>query len=163
MKYAVIKLGTKQFTVKEGDVFEVEAQKQPLNIDVLFLSEGGKVLVGSPVLKDVKITASVVEEKRGAKVRVNRFKSKSRYHKFGGHRQPLSVVRIDQIGEGSVTNAPTSAKAEKAPKTEASEAKVSAAKPKTISKPKTKVAAKEPKKAAKATPKTKVKKTEVKK
>jgi large subunit ribosomal protein L21 len=102
MKYAVIKLGGKQFMVQEGDVFELERQVQPLNIEVLMYSDDTTVLVGKPVVEGVSVVASVVEEKRGDKVRVARFKRKVRYDKENGHRQPLSVVKIEEIAmEGS--------------------------------------------------------------
>jgi large subunit ribosomal protein L21 len=155
MKYAIIKLGTKQFKVQEGDVFEVETQKMPLKIDVLFLSDEGKVSIGNPILLDVPVKASIVEEKRGAKVRVNRFKAKSRYHKFGSHRQPLSVIKVEKIGKASdVVEKTESVKIVKSAK--AAEIKVKEPKEVKSSKPKTAVK-KAPVKAKTA------KKTEVKK
>lgn len=98
-KYAVIKLGSKQFLVHEGDVFELERQKQPLDIKVLFYSDGEKSDIGEPEVKGISVKASVIDEKKGDKVRVARFKSKSRYDKVRGHRQPLSVIKIEKIGK----------------------------------------------------------------
>lgn len=96
-KYVVIKLGSKQFLVQEGDTIELERQPKPLKIDVLMFSQGGKVLIGEPELKEVSVKASVLEEKLGKKTRVARFKKKSGYEKVKGHRQPVSIVRIDKI------------------------------------------------------------------
>ncbi|MBN1162361.1 50S ribosomal protein L21 [Patescibacteria group bacterium] len=101
MKYAVIRLGGKQFIVKEKDKIELERQQSPLNVDVLLYSEDENVLIGEPVLDKVLVEAEVVEEKKGDKVRVVRFKSKSRYRKVKGHRQPLSVVEIKKISLSS--------------------------------------------------------------
>ncbi len=96
-KYAVIKLGTRQYVVHENDVFEVEKQDKPLKAEVLFYSDGSKSMVGEPVLKDVTVKMSVVEEKRGRKIIVGRFKAKSRYKKKRGHRQELTVIKVDKI------------------------------------------------------------------
>lgn len=96
-KYAVIQLGARQYTVHENDVFEVEKQNNPLKALVLFFSDGSKNMVGDPILKDVVVKMSVLEEKRQRKIFVGRFKSKSRYKKKKGHRQELSVIKIDRI------------------------------------------------------------------
>lgn len=96
-KYAVIKLGSKQYLVHEGDVVKLERQKKPLNIEVLMYSDGSKVEIGNPTL-NVSVKASVVEEKLGEKIRVARFKKKSRYDKVKGHRQPISIIKIESIG-----------------------------------------------------------------
>jgi len=96
-KYAVIKLGSKQYLVHEGDEIELERQKSPLKIDVLLYADESDVLIGNPYLSVVSVKTSVLEEKLGKKVRVARFKKKSRYDKVKGHRQPISVVKIDKI------------------------------------------------------------------
>ncbi len=96
-KYAVIKLGSKQYLVHEGDEIELERQKSPLKIDVLLYADESDVLIGNPYLSAVSVKTSVLEEKLGKKVRVARFKKKSRYDKVKGHRQPISVVKIDKI------------------------------------------------------------------
>lgn len=111
-KYAVIKLGSKQFLVQEGDVIELERQEKPLKIEILFYSDGQKTVIGEPEIKDISVKAEVVEEKLGKKVRVARFKKKSRYERVRGHRQPMSVVKIEKIGDGK------SAKEEKETKIE---------------------------------------------
>lgn len=99
-KYAVIKLASKQYLVHEGDVIELERQEKPLKIEVLFYSDGDKNNIGEPELKDVSVKAIVVEEKLGKKVRVARFKKKSRYERVRGHRQPISIIKIEKIGLG---------------------------------------------------------------
>jgi large subunit ribosomal protein L21 len=96
-KYAVIKFASKQFLVQEGDVIEVERQKTPLVMSVLMYSDGSKRLVGEPELKEISIKAVVLEEKLDKKIRVARFKKKSGYEKVKGHRQPISVVKIEKI------------------------------------------------------------------
>lgn len=116
MKYAVIKIGGKQIKVKEGQTFEIERQKA-LKFDVLGYSNGNETFIGSPILADITVKASVTGLKLSKKVRVGRFKAKSRYDKVNGHRQPLSVVKIDKITKaGEKPDEPTT-KATKPKKT----------------------------------------------
>ena len=100
-KYAVIKFASKQFLVREGDVIELERQEKPLNIEVLFYSDGEKNIIGEPEVKGVSVKAVILEDKIGKKVRVARFKKKSRYERVRGHRQPISLVKIEKISSGS--------------------------------------------------------------
>ena len=130
-KYAVIKFASKQFLVQEGDLIEVERQKTPLKISVLMYSDGSKRLIGEPELKEISVKASVLEEKLGKKIRVARFKKKSGYEKVKGHRQPISIIKIEKISTGGE-------KTEKEVKTELKKA-VKAAK---VVKPAKKVVAK---------------------
>ena len=101
-KYVVIKLGGKQYLVQEGDTIKLERQPKPLKLDLLLYSEVGVIEVGEPELSVVNVKASIVEEKLDKKIRVARFKKKSRYERVRGHRQPISVVRIDKITHGVV-------------------------------------------------------------
>ncbi|MFA6981936.1 MAG: 50S ribosomal protein L21 [Patescibacteria group bacterium] len=98
MKYAVVQIGGKQLQIKEGDTFEIERQST-LTFNVLMFSDDGKVEVGSPFLTDVEVESKITGETRGDKIRIGRFKSKSRYRRIKGHRQPLSVVEIGHIGK----------------------------------------------------------------
>lgn len=116
-KYAVIQLGGKQFTVHEGDTFEVEHQDS-VKPQVLAYSNGVEVVFGTPYLKDVKVVAKAVEEKRAKKVTIQRFKAKSRHRRKQGHRQPMTVVAVEKISrEGEAVKEPV-AKEPKAVKTE---------------------------------------------
>ncbi|MBI2414685.1 50S ribosomal protein L21 [candidate division WWE3 bacterium] len=96
-KYAIIKLGAKQFIVSEGDIFTLERQEK-LDIDVLFYSDGKKYLVGEPFLTDIKVMAENLGEERARKIRVARFRSKSRHRRVYGHVQPLTRVKIVSFG-----------------------------------------------------------------
>lgn len=78
-------------------MIEVERQKTPLKISALMYSDGSKKLIGEPELKEVDVKASIVEEKLGKKIRVARFKKKSGYEKVKGHRQLISIIKIDKI------------------------------------------------------------------
>ena len=95
--YAVIVSGGKQYKVSEGDVIRVEK---------LEVEEGAKVSFdqvllindGSPTVKGAKVSGTVLQNGKGKKVIVYRYKRKSGYHKKNGHRQLFTEVKIDKIG-----------------------------------------------------------------
>ncbi len=100
-KFAVIKSGGKQFLVQADQeiiVDKVEGDEKSLDLEVLATFDDEKTLLelGSPILKSV-IKATVVEAVRGDKIRVSRFKSKTRYRKVKGFRSQLTKVRIGAI------------------------------------------------------------------
>ena len=101
MKFAVIKTGGKQYKVAEKDKLKIEKlnvkEGQSVEFDQVFLvADGDKVEVGTPDLKN-KVTAKVLTQGRGKKVRVVKYKPKIRYHKVYGHRQPFTEVEIQKI------------------------------------------------------------------
>lgn len=134
MKYAIVQLGGKQFKIQEGSTFEIERQTA-LKFDVLFYADGKDTKIGTPYLTDVEIAAEVLDEIRGAKIRVARFKSKSRYRKVKGHRQPLSVVKINGVSvKGSAAVKPVRKSVEK-PKAKVGTTKKVTAKKTAVKKP----------------------------
>ena len=113
MKYAIVRLGGKQFKVSEGDVFNVERQANPLSIEVLAYSEGENLELGTPILTDVVVKAEITDEDT-VKTRVARYKSKSRYRKVNGHKQPFSVIKVTEISKsGSTSTKSTKTKVKK--------------------------------------------------
>ena len=131
--YAVIETGGKQYKVQEGDVITVEKLKaeagDTITFDkVLLMSDGKEVKVGTPYLAEA-VTGSVVENGKGKKVIIFKYKAKKDYRKKQGHRQPYTMVKIESLG-GSKQSAPKKAsapKAEEAPKDEVKEAKAKSA------------------------------------
>lgn len=127
--YAVIETGGKQYKVQEGDVITVEKLKaeagDTITFDkVLLMSDGKEVKVGTPYLAEA-VTGSVVENGKGKKVIIFKYKAKKDYRKKQGHRQPYTMVKIESL-VGSKQSAPKKAsapKAEEAPKDEVKEAK----------------------------------------
>jgi len=101
-KFAVIKTGGKQYKVSEGDVFEVEKIEaedgKGINFDeVLLVSNGEKVEVGTPLVKDAKVTAKVLSQEKADKIIVLKYKKRKNYRKKTGHRQKLTKVQIEKI------------------------------------------------------------------
>ena len=98
--FAVIKTGGKQYKVAEGDVLRVEKLEtdgQEVVFDKVLLVVNGEVKVGKPVVSGAKVSAKVLEEGKGDKKMVFRYKSKTRQHKKKGHRQPYTKVQITKI------------------------------------------------------------------
>lgn len=103
MNYAVIKTGGKQYKVSEGDILEVDRLKEEKNgkivfNDVLLLVRDDAVTIGKPTINGEKVEAKVLDNVRGEKIRVSKFKAKVRYRKVTGFRASLSRIQIDKIG-----------------------------------------------------------------
>jgi large subunit ribosomal protein L21 len=102
MTFAVIKTGGKQYKVAEGDVLEIEKLEttggEVTFEDVLLVSDGDKVQIGQPMVSGAKVAAKVlIEEGKGVKKIVFRYKNKVRRRKKKGHRQPFTKVQITKI------------------------------------------------------------------
>jgi large subunit ribosomal protein L21 len=161
--YAVIKTGGKQYRVREGDTLRVEklAAEAGAKVQfdqVLMVGEGDDVKVGTPYVSGTQVSATVVSQGRGDKIKVVKFKRRKNYLRQKGHRQAFTEVEITKIGAASRPAAKTEAKPAAAPKAEPrpkAEAK-SKAEPKAKATPKSKAkAAAKPK--AKAPAKAKAK------
>lgn len=100
---AVIKTGGKQYLVKEGDELKIEklsADKDAgVSFEVLLLADenGEKFELGNPTLSGASVQATVLEQGRGKKVKIIKFKPKVRYRRKTGHRQPYSKVKIGKV------------------------------------------------------------------
>ena len=98
--YAIIATGGKQYKVSEGDVISVEKlaveEGETVTFDEVLAVSGDKLLVGDDV-KSASVQATVVENGRGKKVIVYKYKRKSGYHKKNGHRQAYTKVKIEAI------------------------------------------------------------------
>lgn len=102
ISYAVIMLGAKQFLVKEGDKIVAEKTIVPENgvleiTDVLLTYDGQNTQVGSPLVDKAKVTLQHDGDKKGLKIRVSKFKAKSRYRRTQGHRQNHSYFTVKTI------------------------------------------------------------------
>lgn len=100
MQFAVIKTGGKQYKVAEGDVLRVEkleSRDGEVIFDEVLLVVNGEVKVGQPIVSGAKVSAKILEEGKGDKKIVFKYKSKTRQHKKKGHRQPYSKIEITKI------------------------------------------------------------------
>jgi len=100
---ATIKTQGQQFTVTEGDILIVNRYKgtekgSTVEINaVLATGEGADFRVGTPTLAGASVSATVLENKRGTKVIVFKKKKRKGMERKQGHRQELSVIKIDSI------------------------------------------------------------------
>ncbi|MFW5853089.1 MAG: 50S ribosomal protein L21 [Patescibacteria group bacterium] len=100
--YAIIETGGKQYKVAEGDELKLESlvagEGEKVVFDRVFLVNDGKeVKIGQPHISGAQVTARVAEHGKNKKITVIKFKSKSRYRRKYGHRQPYSKVLIESI------------------------------------------------------------------
>ncbi len=102
-RYAIFKTGGKQYQGIEGKTVAIEKLEGQLGDkvtfdEVLFRKSGSESYeIGQPLLK-VKITASIVRQMRGPKLIAFQFKRRNKTRVKKGHRQPITVVRIESIG-----------------------------------------------------------------
>lgn len=128
--YAIIKTGGKQYRVQQGDEFKVEKLDAKVGDKVVFdevVAVGGdKLIVGTPLVNGYVVNAEVLEQGKGDKVIIYKYKAKKDYRRKNGHRQPFTLVKITGIGEGKAPKASAAKKetAKAAPaKTESAEKK----------------------------------------
>ena len=154
MKFAIVESGGKQYRAVEGTTVDVDrlAHEVGKSFDferVMLMADGDAVLVGTPTVSGIIVSATVVDHTKGPKVLSFKYRPKKRIRVRGGNRAHYTRLMIDFIGKpGDKKEAP--AKAEKPVKVKA-EAKPKAEKP-----------AKAPKEAA-AKPSTAAKKSTSKK
>ena len=130
--YAIIESCGRQYKVAEGDVvffekLEAEEGKKVTFDNVVLVSEEGKVQVGNPYVKGVKVEGKVVSHGKHKKIIVFKMKAKKNERKKQGHRQPYTKVEITSIKLATAKNAETKAtETKKEETTKKSEAKVEA-------------------------------------
>ena len=100
--YAIVETGGKQYRVQEGDTVFVEKLEATagdvVTLDtVLAVSKDGKLTLGAPVVAGAKVEAKVVEQGKGKKIIVFKYKPKKDYRRKQGHRQPYTKLIIEKI------------------------------------------------------------------
>lgn len=108
--YAIVKTGGRQYRVAVGDQLEIgNLDAEPgasVSLPAVLVVDGQRITTDAAVLAGTDVQAEVVEHGRGPKIRIHKFKNKTRYNKRQGHRQALTVIRITAIG---VTDEPVTA------------------------------------------------------
>ena len=99
--YAVIATGGKQYRVAPGDTLDVEklsADDGSIELrPILFVGDDGAVTSGADDLAGITVKATIVEQVKGPKLTVFKYKNKTGYRRKNGHRQPLTRIRVDDI------------------------------------------------------------------
>ncbi|MBJ8342344.1 50S ribosomal protein L21 [Antrihabitans sp. YC3-6] len=99
--YAIVKTGGKQYKVAVGDLVKVEKiEGEPgtaVSLDPVLVVEDSQLTTDADKLAKVSVTGEVVEQVKGPKIRIHKFKNKTGYHKRQGHRQKLTVLKVTGI------------------------------------------------------------------
>jgi large subunit ribosomal protein L21 len=100
---AVIRTGSKQYKIQEGDILDVEllplkeGEKSFTISDVLLVADGANVKVGKPLVSGAKVTVEIQDEVKGDKVIAYKFRRREGYHRTVGHRQKYNRVKVTKI------------------------------------------------------------------
>ena len=156
--YALVRTGGKQYRVAKDDTILVERitadeGAEVILDDIVMLGDGDKVTIGTPRVEGAAVSATVVSQTRGPKIIIFRRKRRKNHRRTQGHRQDLTLLKINAIAEDGKSLKPKAAPAKKAEakKAEAKKAEAKKAAPKAEAKAAPKKAA--AKAEAKAAPK----------
>ena len=102
--YALVKTGGKQYRVSKDDTILVEriAAEEGAEVilhDIVMLSDGDKVTIGTPMVDGAAVSATVLRQTRGPKVIIFRRKRRKHHRRMQGHRQDLTLLKINDIAE----------------------------------------------------------------
>jgi large subunit ribosomal protein L21 len=103
--YAVVRAGGKQYSVREGQLLEIEridgneGDRVELS-EVLLVSDGDRLSVGTPTVPGARVVAEVLGQARAKKVIIFKYKRKTRYRRKLGHRQPFTRLAVREIVAG---------------------------------------------------------------
>ena len=99
--YAIVKTGGKQYKVAEGDLVKVEKiEGEPgssVALTPVLLVDGATVKANAADLEKVSVSAEIVEQGKGPKIDILKYKNKTGYKKRQGHRQPVTTLKITGI------------------------------------------------------------------
>ena len=100
--YAIVRSGGRQHKVAVGDVLEVDRLEDAVGASVhlqpVLVVDGDTVTSAASALSAVTVTAEVLAETKGPKIRILKFKNKTGYKKRQGHRQRYTQVKVTGIG-----------------------------------------------------------------
>ena len=100
--YAVVRTGGKQYRLGVGDSVKVEKLSDEVgNIvelsQILMVSDGGEVKVGTPLVTGESVKAEIVGHGRNKKIRVFKMKRRKKYRRTQGHRQAFTQLKVTEI------------------------------------------------------------------
>jgi large subunit ribosomal protein L21 len=109
--FAIIKTGGKQYRVAPGDQIVVEriagdVGSEIVLSDVLAIGGNATPVIGTPLVADAAVSARIVQQPRGNKVIVFKKKRRKNYRRKRGHRQELTVLKIQAIRSGAAESEP---------------------------------------------------------
>ena len=100
--YAIVKTGGKQYKVAPGDKLNIEKlpveEGAKVELEAICVVDGDKVVADPAEAAKTKVEATVIEQFRGEKQLVFKFKKRKNYKKMRGHRQYLTRIQVESIG-----------------------------------------------------------------
>ena len=132
--YALVRTGGKQYRVAKNDTILVERIKadqgeQIILDDIVMLGDGDKVTIGAPRVAGAAVSATVVSQTRGPKIVIFKFKRRKKYRRTRGHRQDLTLLRIEAVAADGKSLKPKPAPKTPAAKDQSGKTAKAAAKP----------------------------------
>ena len=117
--YALVRTGGKQYRVAKDDTILVEriAADEGAEVildDIVMLGDGDKVTIGTPRVEGAAVSATIVSQTRGPKIIIFRRKRRKNHRRTQGHRQDLTLLKINAIAEDGKSLKPKAAPAKKA-------------------------------------------------
>ena len=97
--YAVVTTGNRQYRVSPGDTIDVEKLTGAVGdtvalTNVQLVGQGAEVMIGAPVVTDVRVEAQITAQKRGKKIIIFKHRRRKGYRRNQGHRQALTSLKI---------------------------------------------------------------------
>ena len=122
--YALVRTGGKQYRVSKDDTIPVERISadegaEVILDDIVMLGDGDKVTIGTPRVEGAAVSATVMRQTRGPKIIIFRRKRRKNHRRTQGHRQDLTLLKINVIAEDGKSLTPKAAPKKAAAKTEA--------------------------------------------
>ncbi len=132
--YALVKTGGKQYRVSKDDTILVERLsaeegEQIILDDIVMLGDGEKVTIGTPRVDGAGVSATVIRQTRGPKIIIFRRKRRKNHRRTQGHRQDLTLLKINDIAEDAKKLKPSKPVVKAVPKVAAKEATAKEAAP----------------------------------
>ncbi|MDC0344697.1 50S ribosomal protein L21 [Alphaproteobacteria bacterium] len=121
--FAILRSGGKQYTLRQGDVLRLEklegdAGRSIVLQEILAIGEEDKMIVGNPTVSGAGVQVKILETKKDKKVLIFKKKRRHTYKRLKGHRQWLTVVRVESLLEKDADKAAKAAAAAPTPKAE---------------------------------------------
>ena len=100
--YAIVRSGGKQYRAEVGATIDVDRLPQAVGeslelADVLLVADEADTRIGQPLVEGARVSATVVEQFRGKKIIVYKYRQRTNYRRKQGHRQYYTRLRIDDI------------------------------------------------------------------
>lgn len=99
--YAIVESGGRQYRAEVGHTFSVEKLPyevgEQIELDVLLVSNDDDVRIGQPVVDGASVKVTIMDQYKGKKIFVWKYRPRKRYRRRRGHRQLYTRLRVDEI------------------------------------------------------------------